>query len=46
MKKLFPLFNAQETVVVAPLTARETQVLSTALRKIVMGLENLDAPAG
>jgi MarR family transcriptional regulator, organic hydroperoxide resistance regulator len=46
MKTLFPLFNAQETVVVAPLTARETQVLSTALRKIVMGLENLDAPAG
>ena len=45
MKTLFPLFNAQETVVVAPLTARETQVLSTALRKIVMGLESLDAPA-
>lgn len=44
MKTLFPLFNAQETAVVAPLTPREIQVLSTALRKIVMHLENADAP--
>jgi len=39
MNELFPLFNQQEVGVVAPLTARETQVLTTALRKIVLGLE-------
>lgn len=39
MSRLFPLFNRQEAQVVEPLTARETQVLTTALRKIVMGLE-------
>jgi DNA-binding MarR family transcriptional regulator len=39
MAALFPLFNEQEVRVVAPLTDRETQVLTTALRKVVMGLE-------
>lgn len=39
MGTLFPQFNQQESHVVAPLTARETQVLTTALRKVVMGLE-------
>jgi MarR family transcriptional regulator, organic hydroperoxide resistance regulator len=39
MTGLFPLFNEQEVRVVAPLTERETQVLTTALRKVVMGLE-------
>lgn len=40
MTRLFPLFNSQEAHVVAPLSPRETQVLATALRKIVIGLEN------
>jgi DNA-binding MarR family transcriptional regulator len=39
MGTLFPLFNEQEVHVVQPLTGRETQVLTTALRKIVMRLE-------
>jgi DNA-binding MarR family transcriptional regulator len=39
MTRLFPLFNAQEAYVTRNLSARETQVLTTALRKIVMGLE-------
>jgi DNA-binding MarR family transcriptional regulator len=39
MTELFPQFNAQEVAVVAPLTAREAQVLTSALRKIVLGLE-------
>ncbi len=39
MKELFPLFNEQEAAIVAPLTAKEKQVLATALRKIVMKLE-------
>jgi hypothetical protein len=37
---LFPLLNAQKTYVVAPLSAREEQVLTRALRKMVMGLES------
>ncbi len=46
MGKLFPQFNAQEAEVVQPLGARETQVLTTALRKIVMGLEEpTESPA-
>jgi MarR family transcriptional regulator, organic hydroperoxide resistance regulator len=40
MTKLFPLFNAQEAFVIRGLSQRETQVLTTALRKIVMGLEH------
>ena len=40
MGTLFPKFNQQEVHVVAPLTDRETQVLTTALRKVVMGLES------
>ena len=39
MHTLFPLFNEQEVHVVEPLNARETQVLTTALRKVVLGLE-------
>jgi DNA-binding MarR family transcriptional regulator len=39
MNELFPLFNQQEVDVVAPLSGKETQVLTTALRKIVLGLE-------
>jgi len=39
MVELFPLFNAQEALVVAPLNAREVQVLTGALRKMIMGLE-------
>jgi MarR family transcriptional regulator, organic hydroperoxide resistance regulator len=39
MTRLFPLFNAEEAFVTRGLSARETQVLTTALRKIVMGLE-------
>lgn len=39
MATLFPRFNEQEAHVVAPLSDRETQVLTTALRKVVMGLE-------
>jgi DNA-binding MarR family transcriptional regulator len=44
MVELFPLFNAQETHVVAPLSAREVQVLTTALRKMIMGLEREPPP--
>jgi DNA-binding MarR family transcriptional regulator len=43
MNRLFPLFNEQETLVVAPLSAQEVKVLTTALRKVVMGVE---APEG
>jgi len=39
MTKLFPLFNAQEAHVIRGLTTRETKVMTTALSKIVMGLE-------
>jgi DNA-binding MarR family transcriptional regulator len=42
MKSLFPLFNAQEAAVVAPLSDREIQVLTTGLRKVVMNLESDD----
>ena len=45
MDELFPLFNQQETHVVAPLSAHEVQVLATALRKIVIGLEDGHGPA-
>jgi DNA-binding MarR family transcriptional regulator len=38
--ELLPLFNRQETHVMAPLGADEVQVLAAALRKIVIGLEN------
>lgn len=40
MKSLFPKFNAQEIAVISPLTAAETKALTSALRKIVMKLEN------
>lgn len=40
MTKLFPLFNAEESHVLEPLSAREVQTLATALRKVVMGLES------
>lgn len=40
MKSLFPKFNAEEKAVTAPLTAQETRALASALRKIVMALEN------
>jgi len=40
MKSLFPKFNAEEKAVTAPLTTQETRALSSALRKIVMALEN------
>lgn len=43
MRTLFPLFNAQEKAVVAPLDASELKVLTKALRKIVMNLESLNA---
>lgn len=39
MSRLFPLFNQHESLVVSPLSARETQVLTAALRKMVLGLE-------
>lgn len=44
MTELFPLLNQQETQVVMPLDAHEIQVLATALRKIVLGLENGHGP--
>ncbi|HTY72411.1 MAG TPA: MarR family winged helix-turn-helix transcriptional regulator [Actinomycetes bacterium] len=46
MAELFPLFNAQEAHVVAPLSAQEIQVLTTALRKMVIALEDSDGVAG
>jgi DNA-binding MarR family transcriptional regulator len=42
MKSLFPKFNAQEVAVIAPLNREETQALTSALRKIVMTLEDTD----
>ena len=39
MTKLFPQFNAEETHVLEPLSAREVQTLASALRKVVIGLE-------
>ena len=43
MAELFPSFNAQESDVVSSLSGREVQVLTTALRKIVLNLEEPDA---
>jgi len=40
MAELFPLFNKQEALVVESLSAGEVQVLASALRKIVVDLEN------
>lgn len=39
MRELFPIFNAAEAEVVAPLTDKEVKALTTALRKVVMGIE-------
>lgn len=39
MTELFPLFNAHETQAVAPLDRNEIQVLTAALRKMIVGLE-------
>lgn len=44
MRELFPVFNAAEARVVAPLTDQEVKTLTTTLRKIVMGIE-ADRPA-
>lgn len=41
MTKLFPLFNEQETRVVAPLSEQEVATLTTALRRVVMGIETV-----
>jgi MarR family transcriptional regulator, organic hydroperoxide resistance regulator len=43
MSEVFPQFNEQEAQVVAPLSANEVKVLTTSLRKMVMGLEELEA---
>ncbi len=40
MAELFPQFNNEEAYVVAPLSGDEKQVLATALRKVVVGLEH------
>lgn len=39
MARTFPAFNQVETMAVEPLTAEETEVLTRALRKIVLHLE-------
>ena len=44
MRTVFPRFNAEEVRAVEPLTDEETQVLATALRKVVIGIERGDAP--
>lgn len=46
MKRLFPAFNQQEAFVIRALSADELRVLTDALRKIVLGLEEPEpAPA-
>jgi len=45
MAELFPLFNKQEALVVESLSGDEVQVLASALRKIVVDLENGPASA-
>jgi MarR family transcriptional regulator, organic hydroperoxide resistance regulator len=45
MAELFPQFNKHEALVVESLSSDEIQVLATALRKIVTGLEGGPAPA-
>jgi len=42
MRKLFPAFNDQETLVTRTLSAEELRVLTEALRKIVLNLEDID----
>jgi MarR family transcriptional regulator, organic hydroperoxide resistance regulator len=42
MSELFPQFNEQEAQVVSPLSTNEIKVLTTSLRKMVMGLEELE----
>ncbi len=44
MDKVFPAFNAQEVFATRDLSAEEMAVLSTALRKIVLGLEEGEVP--
>jgi DNA-binding MarR family transcriptional regulator len=39
-EKLFPLFNAEESAVVACLSQREADLVAKALRKIVISLED------
>ena len=45
MDQLFPAFNEQEAFVTSGLTARELDVMTRALRKVVLRLEEID-PAG
>ena len=42
MKRLFPAFNQQEAFVVRTLSKNEQRVLTVALRKIVLGLEEAE----
>jgi hypothetical protein len=43
MEELFPAFNQQEAFVTSTLTAEEVRVLSAALRKIVLNIEEAGA---
>lgn len=45
MDQLFPAFNEQEAFVTSGLSERELKVMTTALRKVVLRLEEID-PAG
>ena len=45
MAELFPQLNKQEALVVESLSSDEIQVLATALRRIVVGLEGGPASA-
>jgi MarR family transcriptional regulator, organic hydroperoxide resistance regulator len=45
MAELFPVFNKQEAYVVQSLSAEEVQVLAAALRKMVVGMEDVPATA-
>jgi MarR family transcriptional regulator, organic hydroperoxide resistance regulator len=45
MEELFPAFNDQEAFVTSGLTDRELEVMTRALRKVVLRLEEVD-PAG
>jgi len=43
MEELFPAFNKQEAFVISTLTAEEVRVLTSALRKIVLNIEEAGA---
>lgn len=43
MDELFPVFNGQEAAVLRTLTPKELTVLTEALRKIVLNLEEIDS---